>query len=392
MVSFKAKQMRRMNILFLPTVYPTTANPIHGIFIKDHAKAVSIFNDVVVVYCETLARKHKRFFNRISDKIEDGIRTVRIKHSDYYLGKLRQFIEILHIGVAIRMLTKNGWRPDIIHGHFYLSGLAAVILGKMLKIPVVMSEHWSAFPLGTLRSINRLEARFVLNRVNIILPVSDDLKNSIQSYGIKNKFKVIPNPINTAIFKPASNPNRNNEKKRILTVARLAPVKGIDYLIRAIKKLIIERQDFVLDIIGDGPNRPEYEKLTRNEGLDQIIKFHGLKTKSEVAQFMIQCDFYVQVSLYETFGVAFIEAMSCGKPVVATDLPATRDKINANSGILVPPGNEAALANALGVMLDHFHEYSAEELTRHVQNNYSYESVGLNLTKIYHEVVGRTRL
>ncbi|MBT8350419.1 MAG: glycosyltransferase [Deltaproteobacteria bacterium] len=381
-----------MNILFLPAWYPTTERPVHGTFIKDHAKAVSTYNDVVVVYCETIARKDKYISNKISDKIEDGIRTIRIKHSDYYFGKLRQFIEIFHIFATIRMLTKNGWRPDIIHGHIFLSGFAAVIIGKIFKIPVVVSEHWSAFPLGTLKKLNEFEARFVLSRVSIILPVSKDLKNSIKSYGIKKRFKVIPNAINTDFFNPTSIPSRNKEKKRILTVALLKPVKGIDYLIRAVAKLIIEREDFVLDIVGDGPNRSEYEKLTQNEGLSRFIKFHGLKNKSEVAHFMAQCDFYVQVSLYETFGVTSIEAMSCGKPVLASDLPSMRDKINASRGILVPPRNVAALAGALGVMLDHYQEYSADEIAQYVQNDYSYEAVGLKFTKIYHEVLGRKLL
>ena len=351
-----------------------------------------MYNDVVVLYCETIARKDKIFFNKISDKIENGIKTIRIKHSDYYFGKLRQFIEIYHIFATIRMLTKNGWRPDIIHGHIYLSGLAAVFVGKIFKIPVVMSEHWSAFPLGTLKKVNVFEARFVLSRVNIVLPVSKDLENSIKNYGIKNRFKVIPNAINTDFFNPTSIPNRNKEKKRILAVALLKPVKGIDYLIHAVAKLIIDREDFVLDIIGDGPNRSEYEKMISNEGLSHIIKFHGLKTKSEVARFMAQCDFYVQASLYETFGVTFIEAMSCGKPVVATDLPTMRDKINADRGILVPPKNVAALASALSVMLDHYHVYSAEDIAQYVQNNYSYEAVGLKLTKIYHDVLGHILL
>jgi glycosyltransferase involved in cell wall biosynthesis len=103
---------------------------------------------------------------------------------------------------------------------------------------------------------------------------------------------------------------------------------------------------------------------------------------------MAQCDFYVQFSLYETFGVTLIEAMACGKPVVATDLPAMREKINDSRGILVPPRNVDALARALDVMLDHYPEYSADEIAQYVQNNYSYETVGLKLTKIYHEMIG----
>jgi len=87
--------------------------------------------------------------------------------------------------------------------------------------------------------------------------------------------------------------------------------------------------------------------------------------------------------------VTSIEAMSCGKPVLASDLATMRDKINASSGMLVPPRNVTALAAALGAMLDHYQDYSADEIAQYVQNNYSFEAVGLKFAKIYHEVLAR---
>jgi len=93
-----------------------------------------------------------------------------------------------------------------------------------------------------------------MNRAKFILPVSKDLEDAIKSYHIKNKFEVVPNVVNTEIFYPSSLQNRNRGK-RMLLVALLSRQKGILYLLKALGQLKQKRQDFILDIIGDGPNR-----------------------------------------------------------------------------------------------------------------------------------------
>ena len=118
-----------------------------------------------------------------------------------------------------------------------------------------------------------------------------------------------------------------------------------------------------------------------------MIKYHGLKTKYEVAEFMRSCDFFVQTSLYETFGVTFIEAMACGKPIIATKLPALQEKINDEVGILVPPRNVNALTKAIDYMLDNYKNYSSEKIANYAKDNFSYEIVGKKLDNIYRKIL-----
>ena len=161
-------------------------------------------------------------------------------------------------------------------------------------------------------------------------------------------------------------------------------------LLAALAILARRRRDFVLDIVGNGPDREEYEKITDRLGLEKFVRFHGLKTKKEVAKIMRECSFLVQPSLVETFGVTVIEAMASGKPVVATDLPVFREKITMGRGILVPTGDNAALAGAIDTMLDRYQSYDPEDLAQYVRRNYSYEIIGKKLNKIYHNVLRTT--
>ena len=250
---------------------------------------------------------------------------------------------------------------------------------------MIITEHSTAFPRRILGKFGILTARFAMNKARIILPVSQNLKESIESYGIRNRFQIVPNVVNTEIFYPSLNKNKS-DKKRILLVALLSPVKGIPYLLQALAQLKEKREDFVLNIVGDGPNRQEYEELSEKLALAGIVNFHGLKGKQEVAEYMRQCDFFVQPSLFETFGVTYIESMACGKPIVATQLPVLQEKISKKRGILVPPKDSNALAEAIYYMLDDYQNYSSVHITKYVEDNFSYAVVGKELDGIYRKL------
>jgi L-malate glycosyltransferase len=384
---YSEKTTERLKILFYPAWYPSEENPVNGIFVREHAKAVSIFNDVTVICIESYRKGQYQSVNTVSDQQEDGIRTIRLKQRKIWVRNIRQCIETWQSYLILRRLINHGWKPDIIHAHVYLSGIPALVLGRLFNIPVVITEHWSAFILQTLKQINMLEARFVMNHADIILPVSEELKQAIQSLGIQNTFEVVPNTVNTHMYHPSPFKDGRAGKKKMVMVALLKPVKGIVYLIQALGKLYQRRKDFTLDVIGDGPDRERYTTLVKNMGMEDIITFHGMKNKTDVGQFMAESDFYVQASISETFGVTLIEAMACGLPIVATEIPAFRDKVDKSRGILVPPKHVDAMVTALDDMLDHYQEYSSKNIRRYAQKHYSRESVGRRLTAIYNKVL-----
>ena len=413
----------RLKVLFLPASYPSDVNPVAGIFIREHARAVSRYNDVVVLYAHPDPAPQRRHSPTVSEVSEDGIRTIRVRYGGIIFywwrritsggqqpvtssgtnGRIAGWQRLLAVPRVIvadlvyyrrilssfRRLVGEGWRPDIIHAHVYSAAVPAVMLGRLYRIPVVVSEHSSAFPRHLLNATERFRARFAMNRARIILPVSGNLGGHIQTYGIKNQFKVVPNAVDTSLFCPAhqGSEQATDRQKRLLFVGSLIPVKGIPYLLEALSRLGRSRQDFVLDMVGDGAQRSEYEELASRLGLTGIVRFHGLKSKDEVARFMGDCDFYVQPSLWENLPCVLIEATACGKPVIATDVGGVQEIVNTENGLLVPPEDATALQEAVEYLLDNCQHYSAERIARHARERFSYEAVGRMLDELYRELV-----
>ena len=377
-------------ILFLPSWYPSKEDPTNGIFIKEHAKAVSLHNEVVVLYNEGHDKNLKKIWHIISDKKENGIRTIRIKDKKSLIPKISYFFYLWSIKQAFKKLLGQGWKPDIIHAHIYIAGVLAVLLGKKYKIPVIISEHFSWFPRHKLSSFDRIRAGFAMKRAKIILPVSKNLKEAIESYGIKNKFKIVPNVVNFQIFYPCLYHSREN-KKKILFVGVLRPVKGVPYLLQSLSQLKQKRQDFVLDIIGDGPNENEYKELVQKLAISNFVRFHGLKPKEEIAKFMRNCDFFVSSSLWENLPCVLIEAMASGLPIVASKVGGVPEIINKKVGVLTPPKDVDELAKAIDYMLDHYKDYSPQRISEHAKSKFSYETVGKTLDQIYREIAHKKR-
>ena len=376
---------KHLKILFIPAWYPSKQNSVAGIFIKEHAKSVSLYNEVIVLYSEGIDYSIKNFFE-IEDNIEDGIRTLRLHYRKSPISKTTYFVYLWSIFWGFRKLLHEGWKPDIIHAHVFSAGVPAVIIGKIYKIPVVITEHYTSFSRHTLGKFNILKARFAMNRAKIILPVSGDLEKAIKSYGIKNKFEIVPNVVNTEMFYPSLQ-KTNNKIKKMLFVALLSPQKGVSYLLQALAQLKQKRQDFVLDIVGDGPNRKEYEKLSKELSLEGIVKFHGLKTKLEIAEFMRNSDFFVLPSLWENLPCVLVEALTSGLPIIASNVGGISEIVNKDVGILIPPKDIEVLTKAIDYMLDHYQEYSSENISRHAKENFSYEAIGGKIDKIYKEVI-----
>jgi len=379
-----------LKILFLPAWYPEEGKTIDGTFVREHARAVSPYNQVVVLYIEKVPPDiGAGAVGFTSELMEDGIRTIRIHYRESRIPGFIYPRQIILVYRGMARLIKEGWIPDIIHAHVYAAGFTAILMKVIFRIPVIVSEHSSEFMRNALKPLAGIKARLALNQADAVLPVSRHLMEAIKGYHIGRRSLVVPNAVNTELFHPPAD-GEELGKRKILFVGLLKPLKGMSSLLAALAILARRRRDFVLDIVGNGPDREEYEKITGRLGLEKFVRFHGLKTKKEVARIMRECSFLVQPSLVETFGVTVIEAMASGKPVVATDLPVFREKITMGRGILVPTGDNAALAGAIDIMLDRYQSYDPEDLAQYVRRNYSYEIIGKKLNKIYHNVLRTT--
>lgn len=368
------KESKKIKVLFIPVWYPSEKHPVSGIFVQEHAKAVSSYCNLRILHTERADNFKTRIF-QYEEEVEDGLKTLRVKFRKSPIPKTTYFLYLWSIWNGFRILLKQGWKPDIIHAHVYSAGVPAVLIGKMYKIPVVITEHWGGFLRGEANNFQILMARYAMNRAKFIIPVSNSLKEAIKSIGITNVFEIIPNTVNTAIFYPSVKKEKK-EIKRILFVAGLIPVKGLPYTFEALSIIKTQRKDFQLNIIGDGPYRIKYEDMVKELGLVQFVTFYGLKTKTEIAEFMRDSDFFVLPSLSENLPCVLIEAMASELPILATNVGGIPEILNKDAGILINPEDTKSLTNGINYMLDNSQGYSAEKISQYAKEDFSYEIVG----------------
>lgn len=380
-----------MKILFVPSWYPNKKNPISGNFVKEIAKALSLYDDVIVIHASP--DKSSGFY----DDVEEGVRVIRVKFRNFPF--LTHFQYLISLFRAFRKVRREMEHIDIINAHvYYPAGLAALIFGKIYKIPVVITEHaeiideYKGDRFKLFKDILRkMIAKFVFKRVNLIIAVSNSLREHIKSYGIENKYAVVPNVINIDFFKRGreeyfermeGSKGRENNTKRIIFIGGLTPRKGVPYLLEALR-IIKSKGNFLLHIIGDGPFKEGYMKIAKDLGINDTVIFHGKVSDEDKLRLLMESDFMVLPSLYESFGVVLLEAMACGKPVITTLSGGQKEFVNENTGILVHSGDANELADAIEYMLEHCDEYSPHKIYAYVEERFSYRAVGKRLHEVY---------
>jgi glycosyltransferase involved in cell wall biosynthesis len=381
-----------MKVLIISKWYPNRNNPIAGIYVRDQAKILQTTNEILVLHLDEFSHKSKYVLEKEEDiDLTEGIPTYRILNPFSTLSKIGSITNLIGAIKAYSFITKEiGFTPDVLHAHTDLAGTAAVLIGKIYKIPVVITEHNTAYPRKLLRGTGLLRARLTLESANIVLPVSTALKGAIEDYGIKAKFQVVPNVVDTSLFTPTVETKKNNITHRLISVSLFdrSNKKGIPYLLEALSSLNNIRSDWIMDFVGDGPRREEYENMVAKMKLCERVTFHGLKSKKDVANIMKQCDLFILPSLYETFSIATAEALSCGIPVVATMCGGPEEYINDRVGALVPPGDSAALFKMINRTLDDLDKFDKCHISHYARERFSPEIVRKTIDLVYKDIIG----
>ena len=307
-----------MNVIFLTQWYPSADNPVAGIFVREHALAVAGFHQVYVIYVVGL-RHELSSFPAITPVLDGPLSTYTLTYPPARIPKTTWINRMKVVDQVFVSLVSKGIHPDIIHANVHNTCDLAYFLHRRYRIPAVLTEHSTEYPRKLLSSRHRLMICLFMNRLHLIMPVSQDLVTHIQAYGVHAPFKVVPNTVNTDIFYPGDTKlSQLDGIKRILVVAGLTKVKGIDYLLRALAVVKKDGGQFHLEIAGDGPDRGKLSSLANDLGIKDEISFLGIRTKSEVANLMRQSDFLALTSRWDNQPVVVLEAMASGLPVLAS--------------------------------------------------------------------------
>jgi glycosyltransferase involved in cell wall biosynthesis len=201
----------------------------------------------------------------------------------------------------------------------------------------------------------------------------------------------MPNMVDTDFFCPQAPPGSGTvtagQPFIFFVLGFLTAIKGHRYLIEGFAQNF-RGENVQLWIGGDGEERSRLESVVREAGIQDQVAFLGAMSREQVRQAMLQCHAFVLPSLYETFGVVIIEALACGKPVVATHCGGPEHLVNSRNGLLVPPGDAAALGRAMKHIVSHILEYEPADIRAECVASFGRDAVVRQLDEIYRGLAG----
>lgn len=274
----------------------------------------------------------------------------------------------------------------MIHAHVAtVVGKYAVFLGKLFKIPVVITEHTPTELINYDRKILKLIAHYAYKNSSYNACVSKFSKKELDFLFPDCNFEVVYN----GIHKP--NVEKNDKVYRIekcINISIVASfynewVKGYQYLIPAIKEIRNKGYNIILHIVGGGEYQDKYEQLAKKNKIEKFCIFYGNCNKDKVYSIMNQMDFCVSTSLVESAGVSVQEALMLGKPVVVTNSGGANSLVTEKNSIVIEKGSTEAIVDGIIEMIKKYKCYNKDEIIKYAQNNFEISNISNKYMNIY---------
>ncbi|MFI5493941.1 glycosyltransferase [Actinoplanes sp. NPDC051859] len=300
---------------------------------------------------------------------------------------------------------REHWQPDVVHAHFWMSGLAAVTAARACDVPVVLTYH----ALGSVKRrhqgaadtspAQRIAYERELGRVvdRVVVQCQDEVAELLLLGVPRSRMTLVPSGVDIVRFR-ADGPAepRGNHRSRVLTVGRLVERKGYEDLIRALPAV----PDTELVVVGGPPAErlhadpyaQRLRALAEQHRVAERVHLCGAVAAAEMPRWYRSADVLAATPWYEPFGLTPLEAMACGVPVVATAVGGLTDTVvDGITGDLVAPRDPRGLGIALRRMLgDDLRRvaYGAAAADRAV-HSYSWQRIATLLVAVYTSVADR---
>jgi glycosyltransferase involved in cell wall biosynthesis len=392
-----------MHVLIIPSErYVTEEQSLGGIFQRDQARALKRSGLKIGVIAPTprslrwLRMRLSGWSRGIEIEEDSGVPIYRCQNWSWIPGRVPYLWMrlIINFGKKLfRLYIHDHGMPDLIHAH---NALYAGVIAKHLKqdygIPFILTEHSSAYLMNEIRRWQRPFVRDAFKNASARLFVSRYLGKAVEQAfpDAAAPWEWVPNVLDPLFEYQGALDDEIPDAQGVvcfLTVGNLVGVKGHNILLKAFARAFKDKHWVRLRIGGDGPLREGLEKLCNDLGIKDQVSFLGYLTREQVLAELRRCDAFVLPSFHETFGVVLIEALACGRPVIATSCGGPEEIVNATNGILVPPGDDLALGRAMLQMLNSLDSYDREKIRRHCLDMFGEAAIVGRLLKIYDRVL-----
>ncbi len=381
------ENQERLRVLHIASWYPSKVHNSLGNFIQRHVRAISTKHTCELWYASPVSNENLL------------MGTIDVVNGDGFIER-----------VAYPRATKPGVRavtrsllnfmpgeevamPDLVHLHVaFPAGRAARILAERWNVPLVITEHWTAYhdsqhiPLW-----RRVAMRRTALSTSVFCPVTEHLAGKMQEFKMRNQsrtetYKVIPNVVDTAKFNLGSRKRNKGDEVKILHVSSLAEdQKNITGILNTISTILRTRPEFNFSLTIVGGVDPKLLDKVRQYATsiyleEPILKLTGAISGDEVAIHMKDCDAVLLFSRKENFPCVIAEAWACGKPVITTDVGGIAEHMHDERGILIKSDDEKALAQAI-LNLDK--DWNEEAIRKYAVDVFSVEAVSKSYSEAY---------
>lgn len=374
--------MGRMNILLLtPTYYPTrggTEQVIHDVT----QEFVSKGHDVTIL----TVCKHKDWsqFETI-----DTIPVHRISFSEVFPTYPRKNIKIFFKTLA---LLRSNTFDIVVQYHVYPLGLGAILAAKLTRTKFITSlSGWDTYdPVFKIKPFYVRIMKWVMNRSDACTSPSTQMAEIAQKVqGCNKEFTIIPHGTRLTCSEkayegPIYKRLKSLQKKLIVSIQRLHERKGLTYLLSAIPSIVERIPDAYFIIGGKGPEEESLKKQCRDLNIEEYVSFEGFIDDEDLGQYHAAADVFALPTLYEAFGLVYIDALTYGTPIVTCDNAGARDIIRDFNGLVTPIKDSMAFASATIEALQK--EWDSEAIQKDAQR-YRWPIIADKYVEVYQSTI-----
>lgn len=343
----------------------------------------------ITVVCREVSERYRQRLERL------GVTLILLK-----MHRLLHPRDLLAAVELYRLLRRL--ECDVLHTHTSKAALLGALVGWLAKVPVRVNTAHNlgclALPQAPLRALFWLYDKLLFTRLHAVITVSQRIRDRIVQLKVLPDAKAIaiPNGINTAPF--AANPAQRQALRAqlgladnapaIITVARLVWFKGLDNLIAAMAPVLQQHPTASCWIVGDGPLKSALQQQAEALGIAKNLHFLG--ERNDIPALLNAMDVFVLPSVSEGMPITLLEAMAAGKPLVATDVGGVGEMFQSGeSGLLVPPRNPQALAQALIQLLNNapLRNQMAQAARQRLEHTFSQAAMVQATHHLYHRLL-----
>lgn len=264
------------------------------------------------------------------------------------LGKLGYFYALMALPRIFHRV-----QPDLVHAHYLTSyGFLAAFAGLR---PLVVTAWGSDALIAPRQSrLMRFFASYAVRHASVVTTLAEHMNAAVVELGVPlDRITATPFGVDTEFFRPYAGAEIGRKPLKLVCTRNFDKVYDVGTLIRAIAKVFSRGRVIQIDLVGDGPLRPELMRLARELGIDSHIKFHGHVEHKVLAGLLAEAEIFVTPALSDGNNVSLNEAMACGCFPIATHIPANAQWIkHGSNGFLYPPADVERLTQAIEAALD----------------------------------------